>query len=53
MAISTRLSFRLLLRFLLVSSAQRLSGYTPLGKSGDVLNTAREGLLHSLEQERS
>lgn len=40
MAISTRLSSRLLLRFLLVSSAQRLSGHTPLGKSGDVLDTA-------------
>lgn len=42
MAISTRLSSHLLLRFLLVSSAQRLGGHTPLGKSGDVLDTARE-----------
>lgn len=39
-AISTHLSSRLLLRFLLVSTAQRLSGHTPLGKSGDVLDTA-------------
>lgn len=48
MAISTRLSSRLLLRFLLVSHAQRLSGHTPLGKSGDVLDTAREGLIPQL-----
>lgn len=40
MAISTRLSSRLLLRFLLVSSAQRLGGHTPLGKSDDVLDIA-------------
>lgn len=40
MAISTRLSSHPLLRFLLVSTAQRLSGHTPLGKSGDVLDTA-------------
>lgn len=36
------LSSRLLLRFLLVSTAQRLSGHTPLGKSDDVLDTAHE-----------
>lgn len=42
MAISTRISSRLLLRFLLVSRAQRLGGHTPLGKSGDVLDTAHE-----------
>lgn len=40
MAISTRLSSRVLLRFLLVSTAQRLGGHTPLGKSGDVLDIA-------------
>lgn len=40
MAISTRLSSRLLLRFLLVSSAQRLSGHTPLDKIDDALDIA-------------
>lgn len=39
------LSSRLLLRFLLVSHAQRLSGHTPLGKSGDALDIAHEGSI--------
>lgn len=42
MAISTRLSSRLLLRFLLVSQSPHLDGHTPLGKIDDALDTARE-----------